>query len=240
MSIAALIADLVAAGVAPDLVGRVAAALADVGPQRSARQERNRRYYEKKASEKRLKATEQDVSDAVKTVSDACETQEGAASRACVVIPLEGKKDTLPTHPSDATVPMPKKARKPVPDGWPEDAFDRWWAVYPRRVAKGDAEKAFVAAAKRGDTTFDGIMAATHRFARPPPDPQFTPYPATWLNGKRYLDEQAGPGLFERPRGSARDPTGHAAYLALLDPRPADDGGFGRGPVVDHWPPDRH
>ena len=44
----------------------------------------------------------------------------------------------------------------------------------------------------------------------------------------------------QRSRDGARSPTGHAAYLALLDPRPADDGGFGRGPVVDHWPPDRH
>lgn len=235
MSIAAIVRAMVASGCTPgQILAAVEAAEASSSDAISARRANDAERQRRKRSN--CHVTSRDVTVTPRDESDASEPRAPAR----VVIPLEVKKDTLPTHPSDAPVPMPRKAHQPLPEGWPEDAFDRWWAVYPRRVAKGDAEKAFVAAAKRGDTTFDGIMAATHRFARPPPDPQFTPYPATWLNGKRYLDEQAGSGLFERPRGSARDPTGHAAYLALLDPRPADDGGFGRGPVVDHWPPDRH
>lgn len=57
--VAALIADLVRAGVDPDLIGRVADALAGQ-PAMTARQERNRRYYERKASEKRLNSDDQD------------------------------------------------------------------------------------------------------------------------------------------------------------------------------------
>lgn len=58
--VAELIADLVAAGVDPMLIGRVAQAMANAsagGENRSARQDRNRRYYEAnrlKTSEKRL------------------------------------------------------------------------------------------------------------------------------------------------------------------------------------------
>ena len=45
--IACLIADMIRAGVDPDLVGRTAEAFA-AGPQRTARQERNARYYAKR------------------------------------------------------------------------------------------------------------------------------------------------------------------------------------------------
>src|SRR5690554_1641264 len=66
--IRALIEQLVAAGVDPieaaEVVSRAAIHGAAQAPApRTARQERNARYYAAKASEKRLKASEQDVSD---------------------------------------------------------------------------------------------------------------------------------------------------------------------------------
>lgn len=64
--VATLIADMVRAGVDPELIGRTAEVLAEQnGPAAlTARQARNRRYYERKASEKRLNASYSDVSDA--------------------------------------------------------------------------------------------------------------------------------------------------------------------------------
>ena len=67
--IACLIADMIRVGVDPDLVGRTAEAFA-AGPQRTARQERNARYYARTAAAKRLNASEQDASDG-SDVSDA-------------------------------------------------------------------------------------------------------------------------------------------------------------------------
>jgi hypothetical protein len=84
-------------------------------------------------------------------------------------------------------------------DGFPADAFDRWYGAFPRHTGRGHAEKAFAAMRRRGDVQFDALMDATRRFARSPPDPQFCPHPATWLNGKRYLDEPE-PSLFANGR----------------------------------------
>jgi hypothetical protein len=73
-----VIADLIRAGVDPDLIERVANEIStaralgrsEVTPQRTARQERNARYYESKASERRLKSSKQDASDDIKTDLD--------------------------------------------------------------------------------------------------------------------------------------------------------------------------
>ena len=95
--VAALIADMVRAGVDADLIGRTAQALAErepvfvgsddstgtgiddagssCGKAGASRRARNRRYYERrKASEQRLKTTD---SDAVKTFSDGVKTPDG-------------------------------------------------------------------------------------------------------------------------------------------------------------------
>lgn len=211
MSVAAAIRQMLAAGLtidqaltAVEAMEANAATAANGGQDgRTARQERNRRYYEKrlKASENRLNKTNSDDSDALRRNSDVSDAEPAEASRAHVVSCLEVKevkkvkKDTLPTCPSDTPVPIRSaKPRKPLPEGWPADGFAQWWAIYPRRTAKGDAEKAFAAVARRADATFDALMDATRAFARSPPEPQFCPYPATWLNGKRYLDEPLNTG----------------------------------------------
>lgn len=166
----------------------------DSDVKRTARQERNRRYYERrKASELRLNTSNSDEQDGLRRKLDDLDAT-SEPPRAHVVSCLEVKKDTLPTSPTETTVPIrTAKPRKPLPEGWPADGFDQWWLVYPRRTAKGDAETAFTKAARRADTTFAALMDATRRFARSPPEPQFCPHPATWLNGKRYLDEQPDP-----------------------------------------------
>ena len=72
----------------------------------------------------------------------------------------------------------------------PKSAFLTWWAIYPRKVARGAAEKAWDKAVKRA--TVADIMAATANYVWPD-DPQFVPHGATWLNQDRWLDEPPKP-----------------------------------------------
>jgi len=73
---------------------------------------------------------------------------------------------------------MPKKKK-------PTDAeFAAFWAAYPRRVAIGDARKAWLAATKK--TAVEEIMDGLRRYEFSP-EPKFQPYPATWLRGERWV-----------------------------------------------------
>jgi hypothetical protein len=65
--------------------------------------------------------------------------------------------------------------------------FDEWWMIYPRKIGKGTAEKAYAKADLPPD-----ILEITRRYAasRQGEDQTFTPHPATWLNRKSWLDEE--------------------------------------------------
>jgi len=71
------------------------------------------------------------------------------------------------------------------------EVFDRFWKAYPKKEAKGEAEKAFAKACKQADP--EKIIAALARF-RWPEDRQFIPHPASWLNARRWEDEQQATG----------------------------------------------
>lgn len=72
--------------------------------------------------------------------------------------------------------------------------FERFWQAYPRKVAKADAEKAFQ---KLGadEVLLTVLLAAILKQSASAEwreeGGKFIPHPATWLNGKRWLDEQA-------------------------------------------------
>jgi len=69
-----------------------------------------------------------------------------------------------------------------------EKAFEEFWSIYPRKVGKGAAKRAFVKAFKG---TGADIIDGARRFAKDPwlPEKQFIPHPATWLNREGWLDE---------------------------------------------------
>jgi len=79
-------------------------------------------------------------------------------------------------------------------------AFAAWWAEYPRKVGKPAARKAFARAVKAGATLeqlADGLDGwAAYWTLRD--DPEFVPYPATWLNQERWNDDPPQ----QRPRGA--------------------------------------
>ena len=71
------------------------------------------------------------------------------------------------------------------------DEFDAWYALYPRKVAKGAARKAYAKAIKLASQ--DVLCAAVTALAGKGTEKQFIPYPATWLNQERWLDEESKP-----------------------------------------------
>lgn len=78
--------------------------------------------------------------------------------------------------------------------------FEQWWETYPRKRGKGQALKAYRTARKTA-TAEDLIDAvASQRATLTAKGPDFVPYPATWLNGQRWLDEiETGTPADEHP-----------------------------------------
>lgn len=72
-----------------------------------------------------------------------------------------------------------------------EALFSEWWEIYPKKVAKGAAKKAWAKLAKSG-VNLDAVIDATQALMDAPgyapfhSDLQYIPYPATFLNGARY------------------------------------------------------
>ena len=100
-------------------------------------------------------------------------------------------------------VDLPKKANgiaqkgEPIPVSKPDikpdllynDHFEDFWAAYPRKVAKGNARKAFAAAMKKA--TIEEISAGLNKqlAALSKKERQYIPHASTWLNGERWNDE---------------------------------------------------
>jgi hypothetical protein len=74
-----------------------------------------------------------------------------------------------------------------VPSG---EGFAKFWEVYPNKVGKAAAAKAFLAALKRA--SFEDIMAGLQRYVVKTDDRPWC-NPATWLNQDRWQDQPAPP-----------------------------------------------
>lgn len=83
---------------------------------------------------------------------------------------------------SDAS--HPQQAREP-------SEFDQWYQHYPHKVQRGAAERAFSKARKL--VSLEELIAGLHRYVRSKPEDRHWQNPATWLNGKGWLDEPASP-----------------------------------------------
>lgn len=73
----------------------------------------------------------------------------------------------------------------------PSHAFDMLWKAYPKKVAKGAAQRAFDRLMRRPDApSIDVLIKAVERYASNIRDMQYCAHLATWLNAERWLDEQ--------------------------------------------------
>ena len=72
------------------------------------------------------------------------------------------------------------------------ERFDRFWAVYPKKVGKGDARKAFTKIKPSEELTqrmIDAVTKAKTSKEWTRDDGQYIPNPSTWLNQCRWEDE---------------------------------------------------
>jgi hypothetical protein len=77
--------------------------------------------------------------------------------------------------------------------------FELFWQAYPRRIAKGDARKAFAQAMRV--TTIEEILMAlawqVHQPAWTRDNGDYIPHPASYLRAERWTDEP-----YENPKRS--------------------------------------
>ena len=114
-------------------------------------------------------------------------------------------------------------ARKRAPKKITSDGFESWWAVYPKRKAKEDAFKAWPKAVAfvmqsrdlAQPQAVDWLIAITTSYRDSDEgQSEFCVNGATWLNGKRWQDDQT---TWDRRNGSRpvhQDPRGNFAALA--------------------------
>ena len=102
--------------------------------------------------------------------------------------------DGFPPSPYSNTIYPPSFTLSSTPFSPPPpvDNFPEFWKIYPRKTGKGAAEKAWRRATKIADA--ETILGAVrgHRFSD---EPEFIPHPSTWLNQRRWEDEQSAPRM---------------------------------------------
>lgn len=136
-----------------------------------------------------------------------------------------------PQEQPSKPIPTPAPALVEKPTEKPADGFTEWWPHYPKKVKKLDAEKAYRAALKRGVTPkelLDGLQRQKAAWKAKGTEPQYIPYPATWLRAGSWEDELDTPAsATETPAPAVnpdtgkpvtRDDFGYACIAAGIDP----------------------
>jgi hypothetical protein len=112
------------------------------------------------------------------------------------------KEEDGETKTGKKTSSLPAPALTPLPGIKQPDhhlaAFGAFWVNYPRKRDREEAKQAWIAAIERGVDPQHMVDAAlTYARERAGQEPQFTKYPATWLNKGCYDDE---PETADQPR----------------------------------------
>lgn len=94
------------------------------------------------------------------------------------------------------------------------DGFSLFWASYPKKEGKGQAEKSWAKAKSKKDfPCIDAILEAVDRYKRSEQVVKgFVKNPATWINGKCWLDEvkEATMGQVLSSQGKVSEKTGRS------------------------------
>jgi hypothetical protein len=84
--------------------------------------------------------------------------------------------------------------------------FDRFWHIYPKKVGKGDALSAWlkICSRKEEPPTWEQVMNAVIEQIKTPQwqKKELIPNPATWLNGRKWLNDPEGMILYDREKES--------------------------------------
>lgn len=109
---------------------------------------------------------------------------------------IQDKHETSPVAIAlipDSLIPDSKTLRSPADADSLTDGFAEFWKAYPRKVSKPQALKAW-RKLKPDTQAQTAILAGLKRARRSDQwvrgSGQFIPHPATWLNGRRWEDEE--------------------------------------------------
>lgn len=75
----------------------------------------------------------------------------------------------------------------PFPMQNPQQDFERFWSVFPRKISRLAAVRAWQSAIKK--TTIQEILEAVDSYKKHKPDYADWCHPATWLNSERWTDQ---------------------------------------------------
>lgn len=103
------------------------------------------------------------------------------------------------TYALDAKAPSAKKRSAQSAYA---DEFAEWYADYPRKRSRKQAEKAFAKARKEGATVqelTEGLAKAKRSWQLEGRDSTKIPYPASWLNAEGWADEETTPQQTQPP-----------------------------------------
>ncbi len=129
--------------------------------------------------------------------------EESRVEESTICAPDDAQEDT---HDAPMNKPSSKSGpRSPFKSRRQEQLFDEFWAEYPKKRSKGQAEKTWVKL-KPDEQLFEAIMTGLKR-AKTSADwakngGQYIPYPSTWLNAKGWEDEHDERGIGNNRHGS--------------------------------------
>lgn len=108
-----------------------------------------------------------------------CSSPEKERSKERIPLTQEKEQEIVPPLKENT------KEKSPQPDG-----FEKFWAAYPKKVAKQDALKAWKQV-KPNEATQALMLKAIERSkgSNQWREKQYIPFPATWLRGRRWEDE---------------------------------------------------
>lgn len=128
---------------------------------------------------------------------------------------------------TDTDTDTSKKEKTPARKraGYDQD-FEDWWRVYPHKVGKDAAAKAYRKALTRTDSPTLFAKAQAFAAEQTGKDPQYIAHPSTWLNQGRWMDEPAGRSPpdspeTDRPRAGGNPPwakwRAHLTFTQQID-----------------------
>jgi hypothetical protein len=169
MSLVPVMRELMAAGLTGEaLLAAMERIEAAQAPVRSKAAERQARYRD------RNKASQNVTRDD----SDACDAKAPPFSP----LPLS------PTPPNPNPPISPQNQKQGQGAG---GEFEAWYSRYPHKVGRGQAERAFSKAIR--EASLETLVAGLEAYIRDKPPDRDWCNPATWLNGKRWLDQPNEP-----------------------------------------------
>lgn len=137
-----------------------------------------------KRSEKQEHNTDGTFADFVWTTADPFQNPDTVKS-------VSGKQDTKKTITKEE---QPIKNKQENND----ESFESFWSLYPRKIAKADARKAWNKATKK--KTVEELLTMTKAYSESKlPEITFVPYPASWLNKELYDAVEEAPKPTSKP-----------------------------------------